>query len=272
MRRIAFYGKGGIGKSTIAANFSALMAKKGNRVLHIGCDPKMDSSRLLIGDNIPSVLEVLQQKSTVRREDILFSGCFDISCVESGGPPAGQGCAGLGITITMEHLAELGILEESWDYIVYDVLGDVVCGGFSAPMRKRLVDTVYVVTSANFMALYAANNILEGIKTFQINGAALGGLIHNHYSGLWDATILNEFSELVKCPVVGVIEESKELKVADFCRKTLAETQPDSKAFAQFVHLAERIENGEHFLSQPVKKEELELFRKRIHLKSEVKK
>lgn len=267
MRKIAFYGKGGIGKSTIAANFSALAAQKGKKVLHIGCDPKMDSTRLLTGRNIPSVLDILRQKNQVEYQDIVYPGSFGISCVESGGPSAGQGCAGLGITITMDQLEETGVLKNPWDYIVYDVLGDVVCGGFSAPMRNGLVDTVYVVTSSDFMALYAANNILTGLKTFQNSGAEFGGLIHNHCSGPEDKAVLSIFSELIKCPVIASVEESRELKNADFCRKSLAEMQAECTASDQLLFLTEQIEKGESFFFEPAGREELEAFRKRIYEK-----
>lgn len=128
--RIAFYGKGGIGKTTIASNISALFAKCGKTVLHIGCDPKADSTRLLLQRRVPSVLQQLQQKDRLSREDMLFTGAYGVQCVEAGGPEAGSGCAGLGITTAVEELREAGVFEENWDVIVYDVLGDVVCGGF----------------------------------------------------------------------------------------------------------------------------------------------
>ena len=151
MERIAFYGKGGIGKSTIAANVSALLAKKGMKVLHIGCDPKADSARILQSGRIPSVLELLEEKESLSRAEIIHTGKNGVQCVECGGPEAGCGCAGLGITTAMEEMEKLGVFQENWDVIVYDVLGDVVCGGFSVPMRKHYADKVFVVTSADYM-------------------------------------------------------------------------------------------------------------------------
>ena len=162
MLRIAFYGKGGIGKSTVAAHLSAAFARTGKRVLHIGCDPKADSTRCLTSGRIPTVLETLgRSEELLAREQLVFPGAFGVSCVEAGGPQAGAGCAGLGITAMADELNRLGILEEPWDVVVYDVLGDVVCGGFAVPMRKHFVDRVYLITSADFMALYAANNIMQ---------------------------------------------------------------------------------------------------------------
>lgn len=165
-RRVAFYGKGGIGKSTIASNVSALLAMQGKKVLHIGCDPKADSTRLLCKERIKTVLEVLEEKDYPEREDLVYRSESGVWCVESGGPEAGNGCAGMGIITAMKELERIGVLEEDWDVIIYDVLGDVVCGGFSVPMRQGYVDRVYIVSSADFMSLYAANNILKGVVSY----------------------------------------------------------------------------------------------------------
>ena len=154
IRRVAFYGKGGIGKSTIASNVSALLAMQGKKVLHIGCDPKADSTRLLCKERIKTVLEVLEENDCPKREDLVHRSESGVWCVESGGPEAGNGCAGMGIITAMKELERLGVFEEDWDVVIYDVLGDVVCGGFSVPMRQRYVDRVYIVSSADFMSLY----------------------------------------------------------------------------------------------------------------------
>ena len=163
-RRVAFYGKGGIGKSTIASNVSALLAMQGKKVLHIGCDPKADSTRLLCKERIKTVLEVLEEKDYPEREDLVYRSESGVWCVESGGPEAGNGCAGMGIITAMKELERIGVLEEDWDVIIYDVLGDVVCGGFSVPMRQGYVDRVYIVSSADFMSLYAANRESKELK------------------------------------------------------------------------------------------------------------
>jgi nitrogenase iron protein NifH len=143
--KIAVYGKGGIGKSTISANVSAALSEKGQRVLQIGCDPKYDSTRLLLGGKIP--VTVLQYIKSVlpdarRPEDIVFRGYGDVACVEAGGPEPGVGCAGRGIITTFDLLDDLGIRSSLFDITLYDVLGDVVCGGFAVPIRKEYAGAV----------------------------------------------------------------------------------------------------------------------------------
>ncbi len=166
MLKIAIYGKGGIGKSTISSNLSAVFSIKGKKVLHIGCDPKGDSTRNLIGKKIPTVINQLKLKSELEKEDIIFKGFNGVECIEAGGPDAGKGCAGRGIVTMMEELEDLKVFEEERDIVIYDVLGDVVCGGFAVPMRESYADTIYIVTSSEFMSIYAANNIMKSIKTF----------------------------------------------------------------------------------------------------------
>lgn len=230
MRKIAFYGKGGIGKSTIAANVSAACAGQGKRVLHIGCDPKADSARVLVSGKIPTVLEQIEQKGRVCEEDILFPGKNGVVCVEAGGPHAGTGCAGLGITAAMKELERLGILRRQCDLVVYDVLGDVVCGGFSVPMRKTYADKVYIVTSADFMSLYAANNIIKGcIHYSDKDRQLLGGLILNHVKGRAEQEIGRKFSEATKVPLVAVLEESPEMRTADYQNKLFTELFPEGR-------------------------------------------
>ena len=167
MREIAIYGKGGIGKSTLTANLSAAMALRGERVLQIGCDPKHDSTRLLMhGKRITTVLNYIRDTATLdqKREDILFTGFGGTGCIEAGGPKPGVGCAGRGIITAFELLDRFHI-KENYDVIMYDVLGDVVCGGFAVPIRREYANERFVVTSGEYMSIYAANNILRGIKT-----------------------------------------------------------------------------------------------------------
>ena len=171
--KIAVYGKGGIGKSTISANVSAAFAKNGHSVLQIGCDPKHDSTRLLLGGKIPvTALDYIRDILPADRnpEDIIYKGYGNVACVEAGGPKPGVGCAGRGIISTFELLEELGIKSSLFDITLYDVLGDVVCGGFSVPIRREYADAIYIVTSGEFMAIYAANNILRGIRQFTETG------------------------------------------------------------------------------------------------------
>lgn len=242
--RIAFYGKGGIGKSTIAANVSACLAGQGMRVLQIGCDPKADSTRPLTEKRIPAVLEQMKKLgSDVTEEDILFAGKIPgVFCMEAGGPHAGTGCAGMGITAMESELERLGILEKDWDVILYDVLGDVVCGGFAVPMRSHFADRIYTVTSAEYMSLYAANNILSAIDYYSYDEPGLcGGLIWNHCRSDWDYSVAQAFSSRTGVPVIASVEESETIRICDFRKELLVCECPDSEAGLQIRLLADRI-------------------------------
>lgn len=242
-RRVAFYGKGGIGKSTIASNVSALLAMQGKKVLHIGCDPKADSTRLLCKERIKTVLEVLEGKDYPEREDLVHRSESGVWCVESGGPEAGNGCAGMGIITAMKELERLGVFEEDWDVVIYDVLGDVVCGGFSVPMRQRYVDRVYIVSSADFMSLYAANNILKGVVNYSDERNLLGGFVFNHIREQEEECIAEEFTNRVKGRIAAIIRESKELKLADFRKEIYTQNMSasDSENWKAFCRLSEDI-------------------------------
>ena len=242
-RRVAFYGKGGIGKSTIASNVSALLAMQGKKVLHIGCDPKADSTRLLCKERIKTVLEVLEEKDYPERDDLVYRSESGVWCVESGGPEAGNGCAGMGIITAMKELERLGVLEEDWDVIIYDVLGDVVCGGFSVPMRQGYVDRVYIVSSADFMSLYAANNILKGVVSYSDERNLLGGLVFNHIREQEEECIAEEFTNRVKGRIAAIIRENKELKLADFRKEIYTQNMSasDSENWKSFCRLSEDI-------------------------------
>ena len=243
IRRVAFYGKGGIGKSTIASNVSALLAMQGKKVLHIGCDPKADSTRLLCKERIKTVLEVLEGKDYPEREDLVHRSESGVWCVESGGPEAGNGCAGMGIITAMKELERLGVFEEDWDVVIYDVLGDVVCGGFSVPMRQRYVDRVYIVSSADFMSLYAANNILKGVVNYSDERNLLGGFVFNHIREQEEECIAEEFTNRVKGRIAAIIRESKELKLADFRKEIYTQNMSasDSENWKAFCRLSEDI-------------------------------
>lgn len=242
-RRVAFYGKGGIGKSTIASNVSALLAMQGKKVLHIGCDPKADSTRLLCKERIKTVLEVLEEKDYPERDDLVYRSESGVWCVESGGPEAGNGCAGMGIITAMKELERLGVFEEDWDVVIYDVLGDVVCGGFSVPMRQRYVDRVYIVSSADFMSLYAANNILKGVVNYSDERNLLGGFVFNHIREQEEECIAEEFTNRVKGRIAAIIRESKELKLADFRKEIYTQNMSasDSENWKAFCRLSEDI-------------------------------
>ncbi len=246
-KRIAFYGKGGIGKSTIAANVSAAFAKMGKRVLHIGCDPKSDSTRCLMRKRIPTVIQKLNEKGEqVTVQDILFMGETGVACVEAGGPEAGIGCAGMGISTTLETLEKLGIFEESWDLILYDVLGDVVCGGFSMPMRKKCVDQVYIVTSSELMSLYAANNIMMSIVRYSARAQPLlGGLIHNRARPGTDHRAVERFGELTGSLIAASVSQSDTLRLADYQKKTVFEQDEGEALQKSFMTLARAIARQE---------------------------
>lgn len=260
---LAFYGKGGIGKSTVASNISAALALSGKRVLHIGCDPKADSTRPLTQKKIPTVLNQLNTLAEdVRREDLVFPGKCGVSCIEAGGPQAGLGCAGMGITTMEETLRRLGILEEEWDTVVYDVLGDVVCGGFSVPMRKGFADRVFVVTSADYMSLYAANNILKAIRRFsKAESSLMGGLILNHCQSETDQGILRRFAALTGTQVVLSLPQCREIPVADCRRQLVVETFPDCEAAKALRRFADRLEQTAPApLPAPLDEEDMERF------------
>ena len=264
MLRIAFYGKGGIGKSTVAAHLSAAFARMGKRVLHIGCDPKADSTRCLTSGRIPTVLETLgRSEELLAREQLVFPGAFGISCVEAGGPQAGAGCAGLGITAMADELNRLGILEEPWDVVVYDVLGDVVCGGFAVPMRKHFVDRVYLITSADFMALYAANNIMRGVARYSGTSPLLGGLIQNRSRGAGEEALVRSFAEQSGARVVGILPEDRLLRRADYLHATVHHLEPEGAAAMRFLELAQRLWDTQPTSPRPLGDEALEAFCRR---------
>lgn len=183
MKKIAIYGKGGIGKSTTTSNTSAALALMGYKVMQVGCDPKADSTKNLMGGKVvPTVLEMLQEKKDkLSLNDIVFEGFGGVLCAEAGGPTPGLGCAGRGIVTAFEKLKELNAFETyKPDIVIYDVLGDVVCGGFAMPIRNGYAEKVYIVSSGEMMSLYAANNIANAVKNFGNRGyAELCGLILN---------------------------------------------------------------------------------------------
>ena len=260
---LAFYGKGGIGKSTVAANISAALSLAGGRVLHIGCDPKADSTRLLTERKIPTVLHQLNTLSdAASRKDLVFPGKCGVSCVEAGGPQAGQGCAGMGITAMEQALRQLGILDEGWDNVIYDVLGDVVCGGFSVPMRRGFAQRVYVVTSADYMSLYAANTILKGIRHFSgLEGSLMGGLILNHCQDETDEAILEKFAAETHTQVVLRLPQSREISMADCRRQLIVEREPQSEAAQALIRFARELPQLPPMpVPEPMEEETLEAF------------
>jgi len=242
--RMAVYGKGGIGKSTVSANISASLARKGGRVLQIGCDPKHDSTRTLLGGSDgATVLDYLRdvRPQDRRLDDIVHAGSFGIDCVEAGGPQPGVGCAGRGILSTFDTLAELGLRSGDYDYVVYDVLGDVVCGGFAVPLRREHADIVLIVTSGEFMSLYAANNILRGVRSFDGASSRLGGIVLNQRGLEGEVETVMKFSRAVRLPVLASLPRSQVFASAEALGRTVVEAFPGSEEASLLGGLASKI-------------------------------
>lgn len=245
MVKIAIYGKGGIGKSTCASNISAALAKAGKRVMQIGCDPKADSTSLLHGGKkIPTALDMIRQKGkAVTLEDMVFQGDLGVKCVEAGGPVPGLGCAGRGIITALETLKEKGAYEVCKpDVVIYDVLGDVVCGGFSMPMRKGYADKLFVMTSGEKMSCYAAANICMAAENFKGRGyAAVGGIILNRRNVKNEEENVKTLAEDFHTDIIYALDRCETVSLAEEVNKTVIEAFPDSGAAKQFEALAEKI-------------------------------
>ncbi|MGC9517879.1 MAG: Ni-sirohydrochlorin a,c-diamide reductive cyclase ATP-dependent reductase subunit [Methanomicrobiales archaeon] len=256
-KRIAIYGKGGIGKSTIVSNIAAAYSADHN-VLVIGCDPKADTTRTLVGRRIPTILDVVREKKDATKDNVIIEGYNNVQCVESGGPEPGVGCAGRGVIVAMNFLDNLGTFDQDLDLIIYDVLGDVVCGGFAVPLREDFADEVYIVTSGEYMALYAANNICKGIKKLKSN---FGGIICNCKGIENEVEIVKEFARRVGTKVVGVIPRSELVQKSEYLAQTVVEKFPNSKQARFYNDLANSIYNNDVFqLPKPMDVDEFEIF------------
>lgn len=256
MKKICVYGKGGIGKSTTVANVAAALAEEGLRVAVVGCDPKADSTRCLVGRRIPTVLDQLR---TGVAAEVAFPGYRGILCMESGGPEPGTGCAGRGIVAALREIQNRGLLQGR-DVVLYDVLGDVVCGGFSMPLREEIAEDVYLVTTSDFMAVYAANNICRGIQKYAATGGIrLSGVVYNGRSGRDDPSVAGRFARLVGTEVSGRIPMSPLVGQAELARRTVLEEFPDSEVSSRFRALARHIlEGGVRCIPTPLSDEEVE--------------
>ena len=263
MKQIALYGKGGIGKSTTSANLSAALSERGLDILQIGCDPKRDSTRMLMqGRFIPTVMDLVRERgdAAVTLADVEFRGYHDVRCVEAGGPEPGVGCAGRGIIATFQLLEKFGAL--NGDVIVYDVLGDVVCGGFAMPMREGYAQEIYLVTSGELMSLYAANNICKAIKRLASrvkSKCRLAGVICNAKGQPREEELVAEFARAVNSSLVEFIPRDRVVQLAELNRKTVIEYEPASAQAAHYRSLAARVmENTNLTIPTPLEIDALE--------------
>ncbi|MCQ2441826.1 MAG: nitrogenase iron protein NifH [Oscillospiraceae bacterium] len=241
MIKMAVYGKGGIGKSTTVSNVAAALAEMGLTVLQIGCDPKADSTiTLRHGEPLPTVLDLIRKGGTLERSDMVHPGYQGVLCVEAGGPTPGQGCAGRGIIAALEKLAEQGAYEVYQpDVVLYDVLGDVVCGGFSMPMRKGYADKVFILTSGENMAIHAAANIAMAVEHFKGRGyAGLGGFILNRRNVKNEEGKVQELAEDFHSAVIGALNHCELVPEAEEQQKTLLEVYPASEMAEEYRSLA----------------------------------
>jgi len=243
--RLAFYGKGGVGKSTIATGVSLNLALQGKKVLHIGCDPKSDSSLVLVrGDRFRTVIGKLGEMDVddLEPEHLIMKGVAGIDCIESGGPEAGIGCGGRAVSKAFEIYDELGVVEDGdYDVVVYDVLGDVVCGGFAAPMRRAAGSLVSIVLSEEVLACFAANNIAKAVERYTKNGIALAGLVVNLRSNHADLEPIHRFAEAIGTKVISVVPRDPLVGVAELQRQSVVEYAPTSPVARSVGFLANHL-------------------------------
>ena len=262
IRQIAIYGKGGIGKSTTTQNLTAGLVEHGKKVMVVGCDPKADSTRLLLGGLAQkTVLATLREDGEgVELDKIMKIGFGGTRCVESGGPEPGVGCAGRGIITSIGMLETLGAYTDDLDFVFYDVLGDVVCGGFAMPIREGKAKEIYIVASGEMMALYAANNIAKGIQRYaRAGGVRLGGIICNSRNVDHELDLLREFSKELGTKLLYFVPRDNIVQRAEINRKTVIEYKPDSNQAQEYRNLADAVINNTDFtIPTPMTQERLE--------------
>jgi len=264
LRQIAFYGKGGIGKSTTSQNTLAALAEMGQKILIVGCDPKADSTRLILHAKAQnSVLSLAAEKGSVEDielEEVMKYGYKSIKCVESGGPEPGVGCAGRGVITSINFLEENGAYEDL-DYVSYDVLGDVVCGGFAMPIRENKAQEIYIVMSGEMMAMYAANNISKGIlKYANSGGVRLGGLICNERQTDKELELAEAMAAKLGSKLIYFVPRANIVQHAELRRMTVIEYAPDSEQAGHYRALAQKIHAnaGQGVIPTPISMDELE--------------
>lgn len=264
MRKVAIYGKGGIGKSTTTQNTVAGLVEMGKKVMVVGCDPKADSTRLLLGGLAQkSVLDTMREEGEdVELDDVMKVGYGSCKCVESGGPEPGVGCAGRGIITSINLLESLGAYDErhQLDYAFYDVLGDVVCGGFAMPIREGKAKEIYIVVSGEMMAMYAANNISKGIVKFaDAGGVRLGGLICNSRKVDREEELITAFAKELGTQMIYFLPRDNMVQKAEIHRKTVIDFDPTAPQADHYRNLAKAIDQNDMFVvPKPLPIEKLE--------------
>jgi nitrogenase iron protein NifH len=264
LRQCAIYGKGGIGKSTTTQNLVAGLAEAGKKVMIVGCDPKADSTRLILHAKAQnSIMQMAADAGSVEDlelEDVLKVGYRDIKCVESGGPEPGVGCAGRGVITAINFLEEEGAYEEDLDFVFYDVLGDVVCGGFAMPIRENKAQEIYIVCSGEMMAMYAANNIAKGIvKYANSGGVRLAGLICNSRNTAREDELIMELARQLGTTMIHFVPRDNVVQRAEIRRMTVIEYEPTAKQAQEYRDLANKIiENKNFVIPTPITMDELE--------------
>ena len=264
LRQIAFYGKGGIGKSTTSQNTLAALVELNQKIMIVGCDPKADSTRLILNTKLQdTVLHLAAEAGSVEDlelEDVVKTGYQDIKCVEAGGPEPGVGCAGRGVITAINFLEENGAYDDM-DYISYDVLGDVVCGGFAMPIRENKAQEIYIVMSGEMMALYAANNIAKGIlKYAHSGGVRLGGLICNERRTDKELELSEALAARLGTKLIHFVPRDNIVQHAELRRQTVIQYAPDCKQANEYRELARKIHenSGKGVIPTPISMEELE--------------
>ena len=264
LRQIAFYGKGGIGKSTTSQNTLAALVDLGQKILIVGCDPKADSTRLILNakmqDTVLSLAAEAGSVEDLELEDVMKVGYKGIKCTEAGGPEPGVGCAGRGVITAINFLEENGAYEDV-DYVSYDVLGDVVCGGFAMPIRENKAQEIYIVMSGEMMALYAANNIAKGIlKYAHSGGVRLGGLICNERQTDKELELAEALAKRLNSKLIHFVPRDNIVQHAELRRKTVIEYAPTSQQAQEYRQLAQKIHDnsGKGTIPTPITMEELE--------------
>ena len=262
LRQIAIYGKGGIGKSTTTQNLTAGLTELGKNVMVVGCDPKADSTRLLLGGLAQkTVLDTLRDEGDeVELDSILKTGFGGTRCVESGGPEPGVGCAGRGIITSIGLLERLGAYTDDLDYVFYDVLGDVVCGGVAMPIREGKAKEIYIVASGEMMSLYAANNISKGISRYAAKGGVrLGGIICNSRNVDREIELLRAFAEELGTQLIHFVPRDNVVQHAEIHKETVIQYKPQAKQADEYRQLARKIEENEMFvIPKPMTQDRLE--------------